>query len=98
MPGRIFKHGNFSIEYCLSITPKPYELALTPEDIIIEEIEARATAEENYVEAVAKHSAWKEVKEVVEQEEKSRLAREAWAAKVEALKQKAEEKRQEKEW
>ncbi len=85
------------IEYHLSIMPEPYESAPTPEDITIEEIKARATAEENYVEAMAKHSAWKEAKAVVEREEKSRLAHEVRAAKVEALKQKAEEKRKAKE-
>ncbi len=93
-----------TIEYRLSVTPEPYESALTPKDISIKEIKARATVEENYAEAVAKHAAWKEVKMVAEQEEKLRLAREAWAANVEALKQKAEEKRkveekrQEEEW
>ncbi len=93
-----------TVEYCLSITPELYELALTPEDISIEEIEAQATVEEKYVEAMAKHAAWKEVRAVVEQKEKLRLAWEAQAAKVEALRQKAEEKRkveekrQEEEW
>ncbi|KAK0244463.1 hypothetical protein EDD85DRAFT_945778 [Armillaria nabsnona] len=85
------------IEYHLSITPKPYESAPTPEDISVEEIEARATTEENYMEAMARHAAWKEAKIVAEQENKLRLAHEAQAAKVEALKRKAEEKRKEEE-
>ncbi len=82
-----------TIEYRLSVMPEPYKSAPTPEDISIEEIEARATAEEHYAEAVAKHAAWKEAKVAVEQDENLRLAREAQAVKVEALKQKAEEKR-----
>ncbi len=93
-----------SIEYCLSITPEPYESALTPEDILLEEIEAWAAAEENYAEAVAKHAAWKEARAAAEQEENLRLAQEVQAMKVETLRQKAEEKRkveekrQEEEW
>ncbi len=63
----------------------------------IEEIEAWAATEENYVEAMAKHAAWREARAAAEQEEKSRLSHEAWAAKVEALKQKAEEKRRAEE-
>ncbi len=92
------------IKYHLSVTPKLYESAPTPEDISIEEIEARVAVEENYAEAMVKYAAWKEAKAVVEWEEKLRLAHEAWAAKVKALKQKTEEKRkakkkrQEKKW
>ncbi len=63
----------------------------------IEEIEAWAAAEENYVEAMARHAAWREARAAAEQEEKSRLGHEAQAAKVEALKQKAEEKRRAEE-
>ncbi len=63
-----------SIEYHLSITPEPYESAPTPEDILLEEIESRAAMEENYVEAVAKHEAWKEARAAAEQEENLRLA------------------------
>ncbi len=85
------------IKYCLSITPKLYELAPTPEDFSIEEIEAWATTEENYAEAVVKHAAWKEAKAAAEREEKSRLAQEMQIAKVEALKQKAKEKRKAEE-
>ncbi len=92
------------IEYCLSVTPEPYESAPTPEDISVEEIEAQAATEESYVEAMARHAAWKEAKIAAEWEDKLRLACEVWAAKVEALKQKveekrkAEEKRKEEEW
>ncbi len=86
-----------SVEYHLSVTPEPYESAPTPEDISIEKIEARAATEEHYAEAMAKHAAWKEAKAAVERDENLRLAREAWAAKVEALKQKAEEKRKAEE-
>ncbi len=74
-----------------------YESAPTPKDISIKEIKARATTEEHYAEAMAKHAAWKEAKAAAEQDEKLRLAREAQAAKVEALRQKAEEKRKVKE-
>ncbi len=42
---------------------------------------------------MARHAAWKEAKIAAEREDKLRLACEAWAAKVEALKQKAQEKR-----
>ena len=64
----------------LSVTPEPYESAPTPEDFSLEEIEAWAATEEKYVEAVAKHAAWKEAKAVVEQEEeKSRLC---WEAQI----------------
>ncbi len=93
-----------AIKYCLSITPKLYELAPTPEDITIEEIEAQATTEESYVEAMVQHAAWKEARAAVEWEEKSRSDCEVRAVKVEALKQKAEEKsraeekRKEEEW
>ncbi len=75
-----------TIKYHLSITPKPYELALTPKNISMEEIEAQAATEENYAEAMVKHAAWKEAKAAAEQEKKSRLAREVQIAKVEALK------------
>ncbi len=85
------------VEYHLSITPKPYELAPTLKDISMEEIKAQTATEENYAEAVAKHVAWKEVKAVAEHEEKSRLDWETWIVKVEALKQRAEEKRKEEE-
>ncbi len=44
-----------TLEYCLSVTPEPYESAPTPEDFSLEEIEARAAMEEKYAEAVAKH-------------------------------------------
>ncbi len=40
------------IKYHLSIMPEPYELALTPKDISIEEIKAWAAMEENYMEAM----------------------------------------------
>ena len=86
-----------TIEYRLSVMPEPYELAPTLEDISLEEIEARATMEENYAEAMAKHAAWKEARAAAEWEEKSRLGREVQAVKVEALKQKAEEKRRAEE-
>ncbi len=66
-----------TLKYHLSITPKPYESALTPEDFSLEEIEARAAAEEKYAEAVAKHAAWKEAKAAAEQEAKLRLDQEA---------------------
>ncbi len=82
-----------SINYHLSVTPKSYELASTPENITIEKIKAQAAMEESYVEAVVKYAAWKEAEAAAEQEEKSRLDHEAQVAKVEALKQKAEEKR-----
>ncbi|KAK0244469.1 hypothetical protein EDD85DRAFT_945813 [Armillaria nabsnona] len=86
-----------AIEYRLSVTPEPYESAPTPEDISLKEIKAWAAVEEDYVEAVANHTAWKEAKAVAEREEKSRLGCEAQAVKVEALKQKAEEKRRAEE-
>ncbi len=41
-----------TVKYRLSITPEPYESALTPKDISMEEIKASATMEENYVEAI----------------------------------------------
>ncbi len=85
------------IEYCLSITPKPYESAPIPKDISVEEIEAQAAAEESYAEAMAKHAAWKEVKIAAEREDKLRLACEVQAANIEALKQKAEKKRKAEE-
>ncbi len=86
-----------TLKYHLSITPEPYESAPTLEDFSLEEIEAQAAMEEKYVEAVAKHAAWKEAKAAAEREAKFRLDREVRVAKVEALRQRAEEKRKAKE-
>ncbi len=61
-----------SIEYCLSVTPKPYESALTLEDISLEEMKSWAATEENYAEAVAKHAAWKEARAACELGDKLR--------------------------
>ncbi len=86
-----------TLEYRLSVTPEPYESAPTPEDFSLEEIKAQAAVEEKYAEAMAKHAAWKEAKAAAEQEAKLRSDREAQVAKVEALRQRAEEKRKEEE-
>ncbi|KAK0235256.1 hypothetical protein EDD85DRAFT_792118 [Armillaria nabsnona] len=87
------------IEYCDSATPKPYELALTPTDLSVEDYEVLTeewtTMEEMYEEAA------REAKEVYA--EKLRQDKEACAAKVELLKhqkleaEQKEEKKKEKE-
>ncbi|KAK0446611.1 hypothetical protein EV421DRAFT_1901459 [Armillaria borealis] len=87
-----------SNEYRLSTTPKPYESAPTPKDLMAEEYRVltveQATMEERYDEAVIKHEGWKATKAKEARAEKLRLKEEAHAAKLEALRQQELEKEQ----
>ncbi len=96
------------IEYCDSVTPEPYALALTPPSLSFEDYEVLinewTTAEECYDEAISRHDSWKIVKAKEAWAEKLKQDRLACQLKVEALKKekeeaerKAEEKRQKDE-
>ncbi|PBK71787.1 hypothetical protein ARMSODRAFT_973361 [Armillaria solidipes] len=74
-------------EYCCSITPEPYEPAPTPFKLTFEE----------YKVLVSAHEEWKVAKGKEAHEEKLRMDQEAQKAKVEALRQ-AAEKKKEDEW
>ncbi len=83
------------IKYCQSMTPKPYEVSLTPVELSYEEYQALTdkwtTVEEHYEVAVSSYNDWK-VAKAKEACVKLRLDKEAWDANVEALKQEAERK------
>ncbi len=97
------------VEYCDSVIPEPYVLALMPPSLTFEEYEAlsieRSTAAEKYNEAVNKHEEWKTAKAKEVRMERLRKEKEVCQLKVELLRQekleaerKAEEKRLEEEW
>ncbi|KAK0439307.1 hypothetical protein EV421DRAFT_1905969 [Armillaria borealis] len=87
-----------SIKYHCSITPEPYEPALTPPELTFEEykvlVNERASAEEKYSAAMGVHEEWKVEKAKEAREEKLRMGWEAQKAKVDALREAAEKKKE----
>ncbi|PBK67352.1 hypothetical protein ARMSODRAFT_1020832 [Armillaria solidipes] len=83
-------------EYCLSISPEPYETAPTPEGLTFEEYKLltneRTATEEKYAEAVGAHEVWKTTKAKEAQLAKLELDKKVWSDKLKVL-QKAEEQK-----
>ncbi|PBK75369.1 hypothetical protein ARMSODRAFT_1012819 [Armillaria solidipes] len=84
-------------EYHRSVTPEPYEPALSPPELTFEEykvfVSERASMEERYSEAMGAHEEWKVERAKEAQLEKLKVDKEAQVEKLKVPQKKEEERK-----